>query len=111
MKLNGLEIPTPKERIKVEPVELGKSDRTASGRRVKDIKGIKNNYILSYQGLKASSMKIFKDVYLSGEAVPFEYENFEGNQSVVININSLPYSISKQNSALSQSITITLEEV
>lgn len=110
MKLNNIEILEP-ESMDVDPVEYGVSARTASGRRVKDIKNIKNNYQLFYKGLKPSTAAVFKNAYVSGKSVPFEYEDSDGIKTVQVDIISLPYSILKRNPSLNQNITITLEEV
>lgn len=110
MKLNGLEIITPKK-LYIEPVEISVKSRTASGRMVKDIITIKRNFNLSYQGLKPDSFIIFKTVYYAGKAVLLEYEDAEGPQIANVMINTLPYSLLKQNPKLSQNVTMTLEEV
>jgi len=110
MKLNNLIIPTPKQ-MNIEPVELSKTARTVSGRKVKDIIAIKRNFNLSYQGLKPDSFIIFKTVYYAGKAVLLEYEDAEGPQIANVMINTLPYSLLKQNPKLSQNVTMALEEV
>lgn len=110
MKLNGFVIPEP-ENIKVNPVEYGASARTASGKRVKDIIAVKNSYTLTYKGLKPVTVSVFKNAYLLGDAVSFEYDDSDGIKTVEVNITSLPYSILKYNPTLNQSVTITLEEV
>ncbi len=110
MKLNNLMIPSPR-RMNIEPVELSVVARMASGRKVKDVIAIKNNYVLSYQGLKSESFLVFKDAYYSGNSVSFEYEDAEGAKIVYVTVNEMPYSLLKQNPKLSQNVTITLEEV
>lgn len=110
MKLNGTEVLDPEE-MKVNPVEYGVSARTASGRYVKDIIAIKNSYTLTYKGLKSTTASVFKNVYLSGNSVPFEYKDSDGIKTVQVSITSLPYSILKHNTTLNQNVTITLEEV
>lgn len=110
MKLNNIIIPTPKQ-MNVEPVELSVADRTASGKKVKDIIAIKRNFNLSYQGLKPDSFIIFKTFYYAGNAVILEYEDSEGIQTVNVFISTLPHSLLKRNPELSQNVTITLEEV
>lgn len=110
MKLNGIEIIAP-ESMDVNPVEYGVSARTASGRRVKDITAVKNSYTLRYKGLKPATAAVFKNAYLSGNAVQFEYEDSDGPKSVSVDITSLPYSTLKYNPTLNQNVTITLDEV
>jgi hypothetical protein len=110
MKLNSLTIPEPKE-MDVDAVEICVKRTTASGKKVKDVIAIKNNYKLSYQGLKSDSFIVFKNAYDIGEAVPFEYEDAEGTQTVNVYISTIPHSLFKLNPKLPQNITITLEEV
>ncbi len=110
MKLNSITIIEP-ESMDINPVEYGVSARTASGKLVKDIIAVKNNYKLSYKGLKAATAKTFKDAYIAGTSVPFEYKDSDGTKTVTVNIVSLPYSILKYNTNLNQNVTITLEEV
>jgi len=76
-----------------------------------DIKAFKRYINLPYLGLKPATIKVFKDVFYSGEAVPFEYNDSEGTQVVNVYINTLPESLLKANPTLSQNVTITLEEV
>ena len=110
MKLNGFLIPEPED-MKVNPVEYGVNARTASGRRVKDITAVKKSFTISYKGLKPATAAVFKNAYLSGNSVLFEYEDSDGPKSVLVDITSLPYSILKYNPNLNQNVTITLEEV
>jgi hypothetical protein len=95
----------------VQPVEIARQDRTASGRKVKDIIAVKNNYQLTYKGLSAASMKIFVNIYKQGEEVSFIYDDSEGEKQVMVYITSLPREIFKRRPDLSQNVSITLEEV
>ncbi len=104
------EIPAPIS-MSVQPVEIARQDRVASGRKVKDIIAIKNNYQLTYKGLSAATMKIFADIYKKGEAASFIYDDSEGEKQVMVYITSLPREIFKKRPDLSQNVNITLEEV
>lgn len=110
MKLNGFVIPEPEE-MKVNPIEYGVNERTASGRRVKDITAVKKSFTLAYKGLKPATAAVFKNAYLTGVAVQFEYEDSDEPNPILVDITSLPYSILKYNPTLNQNVTITLEEV
>lgn len=104
------EIPTPAS-MAVQPVEIARQDRTASGRKVKDIIAIKNNYQLTYKGLSAVTMKIFADIYERGEAASFIYSDSESEKQVMVYVTSLSRDIYKKRTDLSQNVSITLEEV
>lgn len=110
MKLNGIEILAP-ESMDVNPVELSKIVTMASGKQVKEIIRIKNNYTLAYKGLKPTTAAVFKNAYFAGNPVQFEYEDSNGTKIVEVYLTSLPYSILKYNPKLNQNVTITLEEV
>jgi hypothetical protein len=109
MMLNGIEIPRPKK-FEINPTEISVSERTASGRKVKDIVAIKRYFNLSYTGLSAQSMKTFLDVYRAGKAVPFTYDAAEGSETVSVYLESLPHEVFLFRPQYSQNITITLEE-
>lgn len=103
-------IPTPKT-LDVEPFEIARTGRTASGKMTKDIIAIKKRFTLSYQGLGSASMKIFSDIYNAGQPVSLIYNDSEGEKTVSVYITSLPWKIPKQRPDLSQDVTITMEEV
>ena len=97
--------------FKIEPMELSVSDRTASGRKVKDIIAVKDIFTLTYNGLFPDDMKTFTDIYKKGEAVSFIYKNENGIQNTMVHITSLPRELYTPRMELSKNITITLEEV
>lgn len=111
MTLNGLTIPTPIVPMKINPVRIERSERTASGKLVTDIIADKYEYELSYSGLSVASMLIFKTIFSAGAAVTFAYTDSAGAQSKTVYMPSLPYSIHKLNPLLSQNVTIKLEEI
>jgi len=110
MKINGIEILEP-ESMDINPVELSKKVTMASGKQVKEIIAVKNNYTLIYKGLKPTTVAAFKNTFLEGNSVPFEYADSNGTKIVEVYIVSLPYSILKYNPKLNQDVTITMEEV
>lgn len=107
----GLEqdIPRPTS-FSIDPVEVSKSERTASGRLVKDIVAIKNEYNLTYQGLKPNQLKIFTDLYALGDPVSFIYDDASGEQTKSVYITSLPRGVFVRRPSLSENVTITLVE-
>lgn len=111
MKLNSIEIPTPSRPIKITPVRIERAERTASGRKVKDITATKRTFTLEYQGLSVSSMQIFANIYNAGEPILFEYTDYQGVKTATVDIVSLPSEIHKKNPSLSQNVSIVLEEV
>lgn len=111
MKLNGINIPTPEEDLEIEEVEIGKSERTASGRLVKDMVTTKNTYTLPYRGLLPADALTFINLYRTGESVIFEYEDVEGTHSKEVYINPLPRKIYNPKPRYTKDVTVTLEEV
>jgi hypothetical protein len=111
VKLNGINIPTPREDMEIKETEIGKSERTASGRLVKDITTTKNTYTLSYKGLLPADALTFINLYRSGEAVIFEYEDVEGIHSKEVYINPLPRKIYNLKPQYTKDVTVIFEEV
>lgn len=111
MTLNGLTIPTPITPMKINLIRIERSERTASGKLVTDIIADKYRYELRYHGLTVASMLIFKTIFTAGAEVVFTYTDSAGAQSKTVYMPSLPYSIHKLNPALSQNVTIKLEEI
>ncbi|WP_089610092.1 hypothetical protein [Dehalobacterium formicoaceticum] len=109
MKLNGYDIPAPIT-MSIDPFEIAKVNRTASGKYVKDVIAIKNKYSLSYKGLKPESMAVFRSAYEAGEAVDFIYNDDKGEHIVSVYITALTKDIPKYHSDLAQNVNITLEE-
>ncbi len=110
MKLFGQTIPSP-QTVRISTTQIGKTDRTASGRKVKDIVAVKRTFELTYKGLKPSTMQFFINSYLSGETGIFEYTDANGTNTVEVDIVDIPRELLKQKPQYSQNVTITLEEV
>ena len=111
MKLNGQEIPTPRQNMSIDYIEISKKERTITGRLVKDIVAIKRIFSITYQGLTPEQALIFIDAYRSGMAVSFEFEDIRGPETTTVYIQSLPREIYSHKPRYSQNVTITLEEV
>ena len=111
MKLNNIIIPTPSRPLKITPMRIERAERTASGKKVKDIIAEKRTFTLDYAGLSAASFKIFADVYNAGLPVTFEYTDYQGVKTVTVDLLTLPAELYKRNSSLSQNVSIVLEEI
>jgi hypothetical protein len=112
MKINNIIVQAPlAENFKINPVEQCKTARTASGRLVKDVIAVKDNFSLTYKGLKFSDYKTFYDAFIVGNPVAFNYEDNGAEKSSTVFIISMPRGIYQDVSTISHSITITMEEV
>lgn len=109
MKLNGTTIPKPHS-FDMDYEEIAKKERVASGKLVKDMVAIKRLYNLTYRGLKPNDMKAFINIFKTGKAVEFEYEDAEGTVIVNVSITSLPRSIYLCKPEYSLNVIITFEE-
>lgn len=110
MKLNGYDIPT-SITMQVEPFEIAKINRTASGKYVKDVIAIKNKYSLTYKGLKPTSMAVFRNAHEAGTAVDFIYNDDAGEHTVSVYVTTLTKDVPKYHQDLAQNVSITLEQV
>ena len=104
------EIQKPKK-FEIDYQEISRTDRTASGRRVKDIIALKKVFTLTFDGMLPENMKYLRDLYEAGSAVNFIYEDADGIQSAYVDIVSIPRELFTYKMKYSQNITITLEEV
>lgn len=111
MKLDGKTIPTPRGNIGIEYIEISRSERAMTGRLVKDIIAIKRIFSIPYQGLVPNDALIFINIYKSGRAVEFEFEDIRGPEKATVYIQSLPREIYTPKPQYTQNITIALEEV
>lgn len=50
-------------KLSIMPEEIGRRDRTASGRLVRDIKAIKNKIVLAYETIDGSALETFLDLF------------------------------------------------
>jgi hypothetical protein len=110
MKLNGQAIPTPKQNISINYIEIARSERTATGRLVKDVIALKRQFSIPYAGLKPEEAQIFIDAYEAGQPVSFEYTDVQGEQTATVYVMSLPREIYSYKPDYTANITITLEE-
>lgn len=110
MKLNGHTIPTPKQNMNIDYIEIARSERTAAGRLVKDIIALKRQFSIPYHGLKPAEAQIFIDAYEAGEPVLFEYTDVQGEQTATVYVMSLPREIYSPKPNYTANVTIALEE-
>lgn len=108
MTLNGHTIPSPITPVDKKAIVLEIRDRVSSGKAVTDIKAVKIQHTIKYQGLTAASFAIFNTPYQSRAEVA--YVDDEGN-TYTVQVVSLNYSTHRLNTALKQNVTVVLEEV
>jgi hypothetical protein len=108
MTLNGHTIPSPITPVDKKAIVLEIRDRVASGKAVTDIKAVKIQHTIKYQGLTAASFTIFNTPYQSRAEVA--YVDDEGD-TYTVQVVSLRYSTHRLNTALKQNVTVVLEEV
>lgn len=109
MKLNGNVIPDPENDMQIEEEEIGREERTASGRLVKDITTVKLTFALNYNGLLPADAMTFINAYRNSP-VEFEYEDFEGIHTKQVYVAPLPRSVYTPKPQYTKDIAITLEE-
>ena len=110
MKLNGHTIPAPRQNIAVEYTEISRSERTVTGRLVKEKIGIKKRFTLTYHGLTPDQALIFINAYEAGKPIPFEYEDTRGTQKATVYVTSIPREIYSYKPRYTANVSITLEE-
>ena len=110
MKLNGQTIPTPRQNMSIDFIELSRSERAVTGRMVKEIITTKKRFSIPYHGLKPEEALIFIDPYESGQPVLFEYEGVRGPQTAIVYVTGVPHELYSPKPQYAQNITITLEE-
>lgn len=108
MTLNGYTIPSPITPVDKKTIVLEIRDRVSSGKAVTDIKAVKIQHTIKYQGLTAASFTIFNTPYQSRAEVA--YVDDEGD-TFTVQVVSLSYSTHRLNTALKQNVTVVLEEV
>jgi hypothetical protein len=104
-----VEIPDP-EGFAITPIEISKSERTASGRMVKDIIAVKRKFSLRYDALDPADVNIFVSFYEIGRTVNFIYEDSGRTVSAIVYITDLPRELFVHDFRYSENINITLEE-
>ena len=110
MKLNGQTIPMPRQNIAIEYVELSRSERTVTGRLVKEKIGIKKRFSIPYQGLKSDDAAFFANIYEAGNPVEFEYESFNGVKTVSVYVAGFSGEIYSYKPQYTGNVTVILEE-
>jgi hypothetical protein len=110
MKLNGYTIPTPRQNIAVEYIEISRSERTVTGRLVKEKITIKKRFSIPYAGLKPEEALIFINAFEAGKPVLFEYEDVRGAQTATVYVTGVPREIYSPKPNYTANVTITLEE-
>lgn len=110
MRLNGQTIPTPRQNITIDYIELSRSERTTTGRLVKEKIATKKRFSIPYQGLKPEEALIFINAFEAGKPVLFEYEDVRGAQTAIVYVTGIPREIYSYKPQYTANVNITLEE-
>lgn len=102
--INGEPIPSPTQ-FKIEPLDLTKRARTASGMLLADTKPVKHRFILWYRLLTPEQVAILRQIPLN-KPVAFTYP---GGETMVF-CSEFPRELLSADPILWQNITLTLEE-
>lgn len=102
-------IPEPDD-FSIVPVELSVSMRMASGRMVKEIKGVKNHYNIRYDALDPEDVKLFRGFYEDGRPVAFIYPDSGEAETRTVFIREFPRNLFVPEPQYSENIHIVLEE-
>ena len=94
----------------VEYIEISRSERTVTGRLVKEKITIKKRFSIPYNGLKPEEALIFINAFEAGKPVLFEYEDVRGIQTATVYVTGLPREIYSYKPRYTSNVTITLEE-
>jgi hypothetical protein len=95
----------------IDPFEIAREARTASGLLVKDIIAVKNRYTLSYEGFNPEDTIHIKDLLMSGQKLNFIYDDSGVEEQAYVYIKSFPRELFVHDYNYSKNITITLEEI
>lgn len=102
-------IPEPDD-FGIVPVELSILKRMASGRMVKEIKGVKNRYDIRYDALDPEDVKLFRTFYETGWPVNFIYPDSGEVETRTVFIREFPRNLFVPEPQYSEDIHIVLEE-
>lgn len=105
-----VEMPSP-ESLSIEQNEICRTERTASGRMVKDVVAVKKAISLSYPALEIEQFSKIKFFYESGKLVKFEYVESGTPCEIEAYITNLPREIVVYDTDYVSDVKITLEEV
>ena len=107
--LGGVIIPYPNE-FYIMTFNIERSDRTASGRLVKDIVTVKRQFTLRYRNLSGSEMALFSSLKAKNEFLVLKWYENDEQKSAVVWLNELPGSMVTIVPEEWEDVTIELEE-
>lgn len=109
--LSGFEQPIPSPSgFNRTPLILAREDRTASGRKVKDIIAKKYSFTLTYPALTPAQAAVFLQEFARNQFLSFIYEYGDVLYTTTVDITSLPEELVLA-AVERYAISITLEEV
>lgn len=82
-------IPTP-ETFAIEPQQITREGRTASGRLVKDVIAVKQRFVLSYAGLTSEQAEVFRTEFDRNQFLSFKYPDRGETQTATVWFGVLP---------------------
>lgn len=109
IKLGGVVIPSPNS-FSVRTYNIEHSERTASGRLVKDIIAVKRTFVLKYMGLNATEKAIFNTLKEKRDFLVLKYLEGGEVRRAIVWMNELPAEMVSMNPEEWEDITIELEE-
>lgn len=97
--------------FRIVPFELSKKVTMASGRTVKEIIAIKNNFILNYDAMSPDDINPFIEIFTNNGVVNFIYEDRGITKNAIVSIAEIPRDLFVYDWQYSENVTISLEEV
>lgn len=102
---------TDPDKFRIELFEIARSDRTASGKLVKDIVALKHRFLLEYEALDASDINVFISLYSSGKELSFIYDDCGQEKTAKVSIVEFPRDLFIYDWQYSENISIAFEEI
>jgi hypothetical protein len=102
-------LPVPKT-FRIEPQQITRDGRTASGRLVKDVIAVKNRFVLAYTGLTAAQAEILRTEYARNQFLSFKYPDRGQERTATVWFSELPRELRYQLLSHWNNVTITLDE-
>lgn len=109
IKLGGIVIPSPNS-FSIRTYNIEHSERTASGRLVKDIIAVKRTFLLKYLGLNATEKAVFNTLKEKQDFLILDYLEGGEVKTATVWMNELPAEMVTMNPEEWEDITIKLEE-
>lgn len=106
---NEQPIPTP-ESFTIEPQQITREGRTASGRLVKDVIAVKRQFTLSYGGMTPEQAAVFVTEFNRNQFLSFTFPDQGQTQAATVWFGTLPRELRWQLLSHWNGVSITLDE-